>query len=131
VIDCEALSKTVQGDRELAALIKAAPQLDVTVLTSALTRLEAWNPRRAAPQAQWNWTLSRIQVVHTDDEVISTARTMMKSAGMHGHKYAIDAVLAAIAGREDERGFEVIVFTSGIDDKSKLLADRLVQVERV
>ncbi|MGV3647841.1 hypothetical protein ACK389_27065 [Streptomyces antibioticus] len=36
---CEALSKAVQGDREITALIKAAPRLDIPIVTSALTTL--------------------------------------------------------------------------------------------
>ncbi|MGW0933674.1 hypothetical protein [Streptomyces sp. NPDC002666] len=56
---------------------------------------------------------------------------MLKTAGLHGHKYAIDAVLAAVAVRTAERGFEVTVFTSDVDDMGKFLADHRIRVERV
>ncbi|MEV6261836.1 hypothetical protein AB0M42_13940 [Streptomyces sp. NPDC051784] len=131
VLDAQALSKTVQGDRQMAALIKAAPRLDIAVVTSALTTLEAWNPQQGARQGLWGWALSRIDVEHTDDQVISLAREMMKAAGLHGHKYAIDAVLAAVAVKTAERGFEVTVFTSDVDDMDKFLADHPIRVERV
>jgi hypothetical protein len=131
VFDSEALSKAVQGDREMAALIKTAPRLDIPVITSALTTLEAWNPREASRQALWSWTLSGIRIVHTDDQVISMARDMLKAAGLHGHKYAIDAVLAAVAGREAAQGAETTVFTSDTDDMNQLLAGRSVRVEKV
>lgn len=131
VFDSEALSKAVQGDREMAALIKTAPQLDISIITSALTTLEAWDPRETSRQALWNWTLSRIRVVHTDDQVIAMARDMMKAAGLHGHKYAIDAVLAAVAGREAARGAQATVFTSDTDDMNQLLAEHPVRVEKV
>ncbi|MEU1176824.1 hypothetical protein ABZ464_04100 [Streptomyces sp. NPDC005820] len=131
VFDCEALSKAVQGDRELAALIKTAPRLDIPIVTSALTTLEAWDPRETSRQALWNWTLSRIRIVHTDDQVIAMARDMLKAAGLHGHKYAIDAVLAAVAGREAARGAEATVFTSDTDDMNQLLAGHSVRVEKV
>ncbi|MFC5155153.1 hypothetical protein [Streptomyces amakusaensis] len=58
----------------MTALIKAAPRLDIPIVTSALTILEAWDPREKSRQALWNWTLSRIRVVHTDDQVIAMAR---------------------------------------------------------
>lgn len=122
---------TVQGDRRMMALVKAAPRLDIAVVTSALTTLEAWNPQQGARQGLWDWALSRIDVEHTDDQVISLARGMLKTAGLHGHTYAIDAVLAAVAVRSAERGFEVTVFTSDVDDMSKFLADRRIRVERV
>ncbi|MFF0594321.1 hypothetical protein [Streptomyces antibioticus] len=131
VFDSEALSKAVQGDREMTALIKAAPRLDIPIITSALTTLEAWDPRETSRQALWNWTLSRIRVVHTDDQVIAMARGMLKAAGLHGHKYAIDAVLAAVAGREAAQGAQATVFTSDTDDMNQLLAGHSVLVEKV
>nr|WP_240958462.1 hypothetical protein [Streptomyces barkulensis] len=115
----------------MAALIKTAPRLDIPVVTSALTTLEAWDPREASRQALWNWTLSRIRVAHTDDRVIATARDMLKAAGLHGHRYAIDAVLAAVAGQEAAQGAQVTVFTSDADDMRQLLADHPVRVEKV
>ncbi|GHF04231.1 hypothetical protein [Streptomyces fumanus] len=131
MFDCEALSKAVQGDREMTALVKAAPRLDIPIITSSLTTLEAWNPHDTSRQALWNWTLSRIRIVHTDDQVITTARDMLKTAGLHGHKYAIDAVLAAVAAREAADGPQATVFTSDPDDLRQLLADRPVRVEKV
>ncbi|MFF2215359.1 hypothetical protein [Streptomyces antibioticus] len=131
VFDSQALSKAVQGDREMTALIKAAPRLDIPIITSTLTTLEAWDPRETSRQALWNWTLSRIRVVHTDDQVIAMARGMLKAAGLHGHKYAIDAVLAAVAGREAAQGAQATVFTSDTDDMNQLLAGHSVLVEKV
>ncbi|MEV0007175.1 hypothetical protein AB0M10_08615 [Streptomyces sp. NPDC051840] len=69
--------------------------------------------------------------MHTDDHVIALARDMLKEAGLHGHKYAVDAVLAAVAGREAARGAEATVFTSDTDDMDQLLAGRSVRVEKV
>ncbi|PNG23402.1 PIN domain-containing protein [Streptomyces cahuitamycinicus] len=131
VFDSEALSKAVQGDQEMIALVKAAPRLDIPIVSSALTTLEAWNPRDTTRQALWNWTLSRIRIVHTDDQVIATARDMLKTAGLHGHRYAIDAVLAAVAAREAAQGAQATVFTSDADDLHQLLAGRPVRVEKV
>ncbi|WP_210744526.1 DNA-binding protein [Nocardia flavorosea] len=131
MFDSEALAKAVHGDREMAALIKTAPQLDTPIITSALTTVEAWNPRDTSRQALWSGALSRIRIVHTDDHVISAARNMLQEAGLHGHKYAIDAVLAAVAQRESARGAETTVFTSDVDDMNQLLARHPVRVERI
>ncbi|MEU4349186.1 hypothetical protein [Streptomyces sp. NPDC023838] len=131
VFDSEALSKAVQGDREMAALIKTAPRLDIPIVTSALATLEAWHPRETSRQALWNWTLSRIRIVHTDDQLIAMARGMLKAASLHGHKYALDAILAAVAGREAAQGAQATVFTSDTDDMNQLLAGHSVRVEKV
>nr|WP_202548948.1 hypothetical protein [Streptomyces sp. SID8352] len=131
VFDSEALSKAVHGDREIVALVRTAPRLDIPIVTSALTTLEAWDPRETSRQALWSWTLSRIRVLHTDDQVTAMARDMLKAAGLHGHKYAIDAVLAAVAGREAAQGAEATVFTSDTDDLTRLLAGHSVRVEKV
>lgn len=131
VFDSEALSKAIQGDREMTALVKAAPRLGIPIVTSALTTLGAWNPSDTSRQALWKWTLSRIRIVHTDDQVIATARDMLKTAGLHGHKYAIDAILAAVAAREAAQGAQATVFTSDTDDLHQLLAGRPVRVEKV
>ncbi|MEU0049363.1 PIN domain-containing protein [Streptomyces sp. NPDC006309] len=127
----EALAKAVHGDRERAALVKTAPRLGIPVVTSALTTLEAWDPRDASRQALWNRTLSRIRIVHTDDQVIAMARDLLKTAGLHGHKYAIDAVLAAVAARDAAQGVRTTVFTSDTDDLHRLLAGHSVRVEKV
>ncbi|MDX3492608.1 hypothetical protein ACKI1I_00580 [Streptomyces turgidiscabies] len=42
---------------------------------------------------------------------------------MHGHKYAIDAVLAVIARQQKGR---VTVLTSDVDDLEKLVPDTIV-----
>ncbi|GGU04057.1 hypothetical protein GCM10010244_32380 [Streptomyces coeruleorubidus] len=38
--------------------------------------MEAWDPRETSRQALWSWTLSRIRIVHTDDQAITMARDM-------------------------------------------------------
>lgn len=131
VFDSEALSKAVRGDREVRAIIKAAPRLDISIITSALTTIEAWNPQGGAHGALWDWALSRLGVVHTDDRLISSARSMLKDAALHGHKYAIDVVLAAVAREASDRGEQVTVFTSDVDDLERLLAGQPIKVEKI
>ncbi|MEV2225142.1 DNA-binding protein [Nocardia vinacea] len=116
----------------MMALIKAAPQRDIEIITSALTTLEAWDPRIGARAAAlWDWALSRIGIVHTDDQAISVARSLLRDTGLHGHKYAIDAVLAATALAASARGHHVTVLTSNSNDLERLLANSNVRVELV
>lgn len=75
--------------------------------------------------------LDGIHIAHTDDQVIAMARGMLNAAGLHGHKYAVDAVLAAVAGREAAQGAQATVFTSDTDDMNRLLAGHSVRVEKV
>ncbi|MFI0814949.1 hypothetical protein ACH4TX_05505 [Streptomyces sp. NPDC021098] len=51
------------------------------------------------------------------------ARQLLAAAGLHGHKHAIDAVLAVVASQQ--KG-QVTVFTSDVDDLEKLVPDRIV-----
>ncbi|MFF6997593.1 hypothetical protein ACFY93_21895 [Streptomyces sp. NPDC008313] len=69
--------------------------------------------------------------MHTDDQVVAVARDMLRKAGLHGHKYAIDAVLAAVAGREATQGAQTTLFTCDTDDMDQLLAGCSVRVEKV
>ena len=131
VLDSEALSKAVRGDVGMRALVKAAADRDMAVVTSALTTIEAWDPRVGkGGTALWDWALSRVRVVHTDDRLISVARSLLRDSGLHGHKYAIDALLAAVALHASDQGAHVTVLTSDTDDLEKLLADSQVRVEQ-
>ncbi|MFJ4880946.1 hypothetical protein [Streptomyces sp. NPDC088731] len=131
VFDSQALSKVVHGNRELVALVGTAPRPGISIVSSSLMTLEAWDPRETSKQALWNWTLSRIRTVLTDDQVATMARDMLKAAGLPGHKYTIDTVLTAVAGREAVRGAEATVFTSGTHDMIQLLVGHPVRVEKI
>lgn len=47
----------------------------------------------------------------------------MKAAGLHGHKHAIDAALAAIVRRQPGAS---VVFTSDVNDMARLCGDLAV-----
>ncbi|MCJ0875844.1 hypothetical protein [Streptomyces sp. AP-93] len=131
VLDSEALSKAARGDREVRGMIRRAPNREMRVVTSSLTPLEAWDPRAGVRQQAWDWFLSSVDIVHTDDEIIATARSLLREAGLHGHKYAIDAVLASIAVIASRRGDMVNVLTSDLDDMKRLLGAHRIRIESV
>ncbi|MER5761003.1 hypothetical protein ACFRJ1_33385 [Streptomyces sp. NPDC056773] len=131
VLDSEALSKAVRGDRAVLGLVNKAWERKVPVVTSGLTTLEAWDPRPGKAPRLWDWALSRVEVVDADASAIAVARALLTDAGLHGHKYAIDAVLAAVAVVKARRGEQVTVFTSDAGDLTRLLSGHPVLVERV
>ncbi|MFD7323767.1 type II toxin-antitoxin system VapC family toxin [Streptomyces sp. NPDC059875] len=95
LLDSEGLSKLYLMDRMLTAVVDAAAKAEVTVATTAMTRLEADYERVHA--ARIRWVLSRIDVLDVTRSVSDDAARLLREHGLRGHKYAIDAVLAAIA----------------------------------
>ncbi|WP_308344587.1 hypothetical protein [Streptomyces sp. ISL-94] len=131
MLDCEALSLAVRGDHDVRAMIRRSPNRHMRVVTSSLTTLEAWDPRAGVRQEAWDWALSSVDIVHPNDEIIGVARSLLKKAGLHGHKYAIDAVLAATAFVASRRGNMVNVLTSDVDDMKRLLGAHPISIEPV
>ncbi|MFQ3557355.1 PIN domain-containing protein [Streptomyces gramineus] len=122
VLDSEALSLLLRNDRRMAARIEASRQLGVPVLVSALTIVEAVQEK--TDLARLKWVLSRLRVESVSQEDSLTAVALLRDAGgLHGHKYAIDALVAALALRVPA---PVIVLTSDRDDWSKLCGARVI-----
>ncbi|GAA2412870.1 hypothetical protein GCM10010420_47870 [Streptomyces glaucosporus] len=122
VLDCQALSLLLRNDRGMAARIEAARRAGVPVLVSVLTVVEAAHGKTDI--ARLNWVLSRLRVEPVGQEDSMTAVRLLRDAGgLHGHKYAIDALVAAMALRSPA---PVLVLTSDRDDWSKLCGDRVV-----
>ena len=95
LLDSEGLSKLYRKDRSVMAFVQAASEEGVRVGTSAMTTLEA-DYERIHP-ARIKWVLSRVDVHDVTRAVTDHAATLLRTHRLHGHKYAIDAVLAAIA----------------------------------
>ncbi|TXS27104.1 type II toxin-antitoxin system VapC family toxin [Streptomyces sp. gb1(2016)] len=114
VLDSEALSLLLRNDRGMAARIEASRQAGVPVLVSALTIVEAAHGKTGLSRLKW--VLSRLRVEPVSQEDSLTAVALLQDAGgLHGHKYAIDALVAALALRVPA---PVIVLTSDRDDWS-------------
>ena len=110
VLDSEALSLYLRADRKMTARLAVALQDDVRVVIAAATIVEAE-------------ALSRLAVVPLTQDLARAASNVLKSAGRHGHKYAIDAMVVATALAAADK--PVTVLTSDVDDISTLLGDRL------
>ncbi|WP_443075667.1 PIN domain-containing protein [Streptomyces sp. NBC_01693] len=115
VLDCEALSRAVSRERVMTGILTKAHQAGVRVVTSSMTLIEAYHGK--VRRSEWNWVMSRIVVEPVTKDVADEAIGLLSETGLHGHKYAIDAALAVIAGRQRGR---VAVLTSDEDDMRKL-----------
>lgn len=115
VLDSEGLAKAVQRDRELTAWLAAARAADERVITCAATLVEVIHSR--IDRCSLDWVVSRLVVEPVTTEIARHAGQLLQQAGLHGHKHAIDAMLAATALAA--RGVATIL-TSDPDDISAL-----------
>ncbi|MGW4475370.1 hypothetical protein ACWENQ_37370 [Nonomuraea sp. NPDC004354] len=121
VLDCEAMSLAVRGDRKMIAWLDLATWAEGEAVTSPMTMVEAYDGR--ITEQRWDWVLSRLNIADIGKDQARQARRLLADAKLHGHKYAIDAVLAVIA--RQQKG-HVTVFTSDVDDLEKLVPDSIV-----
>lgn len=103
----------------------ASPALCPPAVTSPMALVEAYDGRTT--EQRWDWVLSRLKVAGIGKDEARQARRLLSDAKLHGHKYAIDAVLAIIA--RQQKG-QVTIFTSNVDDLEKLVPESIV-VKRV
>jgi predicted nucleic acid-binding protein len=95
LLDSEGLSKLYLKDRTVVTLVQAALEEGMRVATTAMTTLEADYER--IHQARIRWVLSRIDVLDVTKDVTDQAAALLRGHRLHGHTYAIDAVLATVA----------------------------------
>ncbi|GAA0361714.1 hypothetical protein GCM10009530_09110 [Microbispora corallina] len=125
ILDSQGLSKWCAADQRVTAILREAQNNDFRVAISALTPIEAFDGRIANDRLRWH--LSRLRVEPVTEELSIHALDLLRASGLHGHKYAIDAVVAATALRSTH---PVVVLTSDEDDMNRLCgkAVRLVSV---
>ncbi len=68
------------------------------------------------------WVLSRVKVEPVTERAAKVSAKLLKAAGLHGHRYAIDATVAEVALRQPG---PVAVLTSDVDDMARLCGDRV------
>ncbi|WP_327695615.1 type II toxin-antitoxin system VapC family toxin [Streptomyces sp. NBC_00459] len=95
VLDCEGLSKLVRPTPELTEWLAAAEAEDIRVVTSSVTLVEARDP--GTSQARFDHAVSRVNIVPPSEVIARHASRLLAAAGLHGHKYALDAIVAATA----------------------------------
>lgn len=115
VLDSEGLSAWIAQDRKILTLFKVFHEMGADLVISANTIVEVSHSRVNMPRLQW--ALSRVKVEPVTEQTAKEAAKLLKAAGLHGHKYAIDATVAETARRQPG---PVVVLTSDIDDMARL-----------
>lgn len=120
VLDSEGLSAWITQDRKLLAMLQVFHDMGADLVIGANTIVEVTHSRTNMPRL--NWTLSRIKVEPVTEQAAKTAAELLKAAGLHGHKYAIDATVAEVALRQPK---PVALLTSDRDDMTKLCGNQV------
>ncbi|MEU5876789.1 PIN domain-containing protein [Spirillospora sp. NPDC047279] len=115
ILDCEGLVKWCQADQRVTALVREAQDNDFRVVVSALTPIEAQDVRTKPERLRWH--LSRLRIEPVTEEVSTAAVDLLRTHRLHGHKYAIDAVVASTALHSPR---PVVLLTSDEDDMATL-----------
>ncbi|BCY14928.1 PIN domain-containing protein [Actinoplanes sp. L3-i22] len=115
VLDSQGFSGWIDRDRKVMRLLEQAERDGADLAMSAATIIEVSHP--GVDAARLSWLLSRIRVEAVTKESARRSAQLLKGAGLHGHKYAIDAMVADVALRLPA---PVAVLTSDVDDMIKL-----------
>ncbi|GGR29409.1 DNA-binding protein [Streptomyces netropsis] len=124
VLDSEGLAKAVLRDRTVTGWLALARADDMRVVTSAATLVEVVHPRINRPALEW--TLSRLVVEPVTEPIARHAAALLGDAGLHGHKYAIDAILSATALAAPG---PVTILTSDPEDLTALCGGRAAVIK--
>nr|WP_202523978.1 DNA-binding protein [Kitasatospora sp. SID7827] len=114
------MSAWVAQDRRLLVKLDLFVSMGAELVTCANTIVEVINAR--VNRARLNWVLSRVRVESVTEPAAKTAADLLVEAGLHGHKYAIDATVAEMALRQPG---PVAMLTSDVDDMAKLCGSRI------
>lgn len=118
LLDSQGLSKFMDNDARVTGLVRMAQSKDTLVAVSNLTLIEAWQSKLRMDRFRWH--VSRLEVLPVTEAIAWRAIELLRNANLHGHKYAIDSVVAATAlGYSGPR----IIVTSDVDDLNKLCGD--------
>ncbi|MEU6567855.1 DNA-binding protein [Streptomyces parvulus] len=120
VLDSEGLSAWIAQDRKLLAMLRVFHDMGADLAIGANTIVEVSHSRTNMPRL--NWALSRVKVEPVSERAAKAAAELLKAAGLHGHKYAIDATVAEAALRQPK---PVAVLTSDSDDMTKLCGNQV------
>ncbi|MBQ1100804.1 PIN domain-containing protein [Streptomyces sp. b94] len=122
VLDSQALSLLLRSDRAMTARIEATRRAGLPVRVSALTVVEAVHGKTDMPRLHWYLSRLRLEAV-TPEDSLDAVKLLKEAGGLHGHKYAIDALVAAMALRSPA---PALVLTSDRDDWARLCGDRVI-----
>ncbi|MFD3706929.1 DNA-binding protein [Nocardia sp. NPDC058658] len=120
VLDSEGLAGLLADEERVVALVAEARTRGMEVVISVLTIIEAVHAR--TNNSRLNWVLSGLRALPVGEQDARKASKNLIDVGLHGRKYAVDAV---VAGAALEQHRPVVMLTSDIDDMTKLCGDRV------
>ncbi|MCG3041575.1 DNA-binding protein [Streptomyces sp. S1A] len=120
VLDSQGLSAWIAEDRRILAMFQVFHTMGADLVIGANTIVEVSHARVNMPRLRW--VLSRVKVEPVTEAAAKASAQLLKTAGLHGHKYAIDATVAEVALRQPG---PVAVLTSDVDDMARLCGDRV------
>ncbi|GAB3137617.1 DNA-binding protein [Microbispora hainanensis] len=120
VLDSQGLSAWVAQDRKILAMFQVFHSMGSDFVIGANTIVEVSHTRVDMPRLQW--VLSRVKVEPVTESAAKRSAELLKAAGLHGHKYAIDATIAEMALRQPG---PVAMLTSDVDDMVRLCGNRV------
>ncbi|WP_128381226.1 type II toxin-antitoxin system VapC family toxin [Streptomyces cavernae] len=124
VLDSEGLAKAVLRDRTVTGWLALARADDLRVIASAATLVEVVHARINRPALEW--TLSRLVVEPVSEPIARHAAALLADTGLHGHKYAIDAMVSATALAAPG---PVTILTSDPEDLTALCGGRATVIK--
>ena len=116
LLDGEGLARLFLDQREIVEYLAVSRRRNTPVAISAATIVEADHGK--VHPARLDRVLSRLEIEPVTAEVARLASKLLRDAGnLHGHKFAIDAMVAATARRLPG---QVTVLTSDPEDLTLL-----------
>jgi len=110
IFDCEALSRAIAHNKYMYGVVLEAHQQKQLVVVPATTIIEAVHAK--TNRDSLNWLLSRLEVAPVTHQIATDASDMLIKAKLHGHEYALDAVVCAVALAHPRCYFNNIHFRS-------------------
>ncbi|WP_328955953.1 DNA-binding protein [Kitasatospora purpeofusca] len=120
VLDSQGMSAWISQSRDVLAMIRSFHSMAAGLVISANTVVEISHAR--VNTARLNWVLSQIRIEPVTEHAAGASAALLKQAGLHGHKYAIDATVAEMALRQPG---PVAMLTSDVDDMARLCGTRV------
>ncbi|WP_116210032.1 DNA-binding protein [Streptomyces olivoreticuli] len=123
VLDSQGLSLYIEQDRAVMNMVRSAVDRGADRVVSGATLIEAQHER--IKRARWSYVLSQLRVEPLSVGWSKEAALLLQDVGLHGHKYAIDAMVAVTAMHQPG---PVVMLTSDVDDMAKLCGTRVIFV---
>lgn len=120
VLDSQGVSAWISQDRSVIAMIRTFHSMAAELVVCANTIVEVMHARVNTPRL--NWVLSQVKIEAVTEQAARASAELLRQAGLHGHKYAIDATIAEMALRQPG---PVAMLTSDVDDMASLCGTRV------